>query len=96
MAYNLIVRDDALKDVFASYDWYEKKQIGLGKRFYTEVQKILGYIKQYPHHYQVKFKNIREGVLKIFPYVIIYEILDNDIIVYSVFPTKDNPDKKPK
>jgi hypothetical protein len=94
MEYNLIVRDEALYDIFKGYDWYEGKKDGLGERFTNEVDEYIEYIHKNPFHYQIKTKNQREGVLKVFPYVIIYEIIKKDVVVFAVFPTSDNPDKK--
>lgn len=96
MGYKLSVKEEAKQHIIDGFKWYEKKSNGLGNRFVNEVKEILDYIEKYPHHYQVKNKNQREGVLKIFPHVIIYEIMENEVVVFAVFPTKDNPDKKPK
>ncbi len=98
MAYKLRFRDDARDDIVNGYKWYEDKKEGLGIRFIDEVEMEIDYISKYPEHFQIKTKNkYREAILKIFPYVIIYEIIKkkNEVIVYSVFPTKDDPQKKP-
>lgn len=98
MAYKLRVRDDARDDIVNGYKWYEDKKENLGIRFIDEVETVMVYISKYPEHFQIKIKNkYREAILKIFPYVIIYEIIKkkNEVIVYSVFPTKDDPRKKP-
>lgn len=57
---------------------------------------MIQYISQNPFHFQVKYKNYREGIMKAFPYVVIYQVLDELIIISSVFPTKDDPGKKTK
>jgi len=96
MGYKLDIWDDAKIEIFKGYKWYENKRFELGQEFINEVEETLEYIEKYPKHYQIKYKNkYREAVLKRFPYLIIYEIIENIIIVYSVFPSKDNPNKKP-
>jgi len=98
MAYKLSIRDDAKHDIIKGYKWYEDKSIGLGARFVDEIEMMIGYLATYPEHFQIKTKKrYREAVLKIFPYVIIYEVSqkEGEIVIYSVFPTKDNPNKKP-
>ena len=95
MDYKLSLREEAKRHITKGFVYYEEKSIGLGTRFVNEVEEILDYIEKYPRHYQIKYKNYREGILKVFPFVIIYEIFDREIIVYAVFPTKDNPNKKP-
>lgn len=97
MVYNLNVREEAKEDIIDAYQWYEQKSIGLGKRFVDEVEEMLTYIENYPEHFQIKYKSkYREGVMRIFPYVVIYEIIDNTVVVFSVFPAKNDPKKKPK
>lgn len=34
-------------------------------------------------------------MLKSFPYVVIYKITDDKVIVFSVFPAKSDPSKRP-
>jgi len=95
MVHKLSVREEAREKIFESFFWYEKKKEGLGTRFIVEMDAMLDYIKHYPHHFQIKYKNFREAILRAFPYIVVYRIIENEIIVYTVFPTKDNPDKKP-
>jgi mRNA-degrading endonuclease RelE of RelBE toxin-antitoxin system len=96
MAYKLQITNKAKQDIIDGFYWYETKSNGLGGRFVEEVEKSLNYIHRYPLHFQIKYKNIfREAVLKIFPYVVIYEIIEKTVVVYSVFPTPMNPEKKP-
>ncbi len=96
MAYKLRITNKAKQDIIDGFYWYESKSGGLGSRFVEEVEKSINYVQKYPLHYQIKYKKIfREVVLKIFPYVIIYEILEETVVIYSVFPTPMNPEKKP-
>jgi len=36
---------------------------------------------------------MRKVVVKKFPYIIVFEIENNDVVVYAVFHTKQNPVK---
>jgi len=94
MGYKIDVQKKALKDIDDAYYWYENKSVGLGIRFVKEVETMLIYIEKYPKHYQVKYKNYREGVLKVFPFVVIYEIINKKVVILSVFPTHGNPESK--
>ena len=94
MAYRLEIREKVRVGTLAGFLWYEEKSVGLGSRFVSEVEEMIQYISQNPFHFQVKYKNYREGIMKTFPYVVIYEVRDELIIISSVFPTKAHPGSK--
>ena len=93
--YKLVITEEADKDITAAYIYYEDKQVGLGERFLLQLEKYLGNISQNPKHFAVKRANYREAFLRSFPYLIIYEIEDDKIIIYSVFNTPQDPLRKP-
>ena len=95
VALKLVLRDEALKDIERAFYWYEEQSPGLGNRFADEVLVFLKFIETNPLGYQIKFKNYREAVLKVFPFVIIYEVGELEVVVYSVFQTSKSPTKKP-
>lgn len=94
MAYRLEIREKVRTGTIAGYLWNEEKSQGLGLRFVSEIEEMIEYITQNPYHFQVKFKDYREGILKKFPYVVIYQVHENLITISSVFPCKDDPEKK--
>jgi hypothetical protein len=99
MACLLNFRRDAVSDIVSAYLWYEEKTIGLGSRFVAEVKAILDYIITYPELFQIKSKKpYREAVLRSFPFVVVYEFVEqeNEVIVYAVFPIKSNPERSPR
>ncbi len=96
MAYKLELKQEARKDIITGFFWYEEKQKGLGSRFVDEVEQTVDYLEENPYHFQKRRKTYREAVLKRFSYVIVYEIFGNEVIGYSVFPCKANPEKKLK
>lgn len=97
MAYKLDILVDAKIEIIDGFNWHENKRLGLGSEFIDEIETTLKYIENHPEHYQIKYRNkYREAILKRFPYLIIYELIGNTIVVFSVFPSKNNPSKKPK
>ena len=92
--YNLIIRDEADEETIESAIWYEKQRDGLGQEFLEEVENSLNTIFNYPLHYQKISKRFRQIPLKRFPFVILFEVAKNLVIVYSVFHTSRNPKKK--
>lgn len=96
MEYQLEIKEEAALDIKQAYFYYEENRLGLGERFLDTLENYLQRVKQYPEHYQIKRSPFREAFIKDFPYVIIYEIEKKKVIVYAVFCTHKNPNKKPK
>ena len=94
MNYNLIIKEEAVQDIQKAFDYYEECKLGLGDRFLDTLDIYLDRIQQFPLHYQIKNKTYREAFIKDFPFLIIFEIEDENIIVYAVFNTSRNPLKK--
>lgn len=93
MPYNLIFKEEAKLDIKDAFLWYETKLEGLGLRFIDELENFLLYISENPFSCETKYRNHRVAVLKVFPYVIVYQIEEKSVVVYAVFATSKNPDK---
>ena len=96
MAYKLIIKDEAEQDIIDGFHFYAGKASGLGERFINEVEEVFNYLENYPEHFQVVYNDKRQRLLKKFPYAVIYQIVENKVIVFSVFPLKSDPAKKPE
>ena len=96
MSFKLIIKDGAQLEIIEAFLYYEEKQEGLGESFLDHLDSYFKWIKDYPFHFSEKRKPYREAVIKRFPYLIIYEVFENEVIVYSVFNTWQNPSKKNK
>ena len=91
----MVIKEEAVVDMQQAYDYYEENRTGLGQRFLDTLDDYFERIQQYPLHHQIKRKPYREAVIKDFPYLIIYEIEQQNIVVYAIFNTWRNPEKKP-
>jgi len=97
MASKLTIEPEALIEIENAIDWYESKQTGLGKDFYNYLDGYFKTLIEATALFPIKRKPVfRELALKRFPYVIIYEYTKDQIFVYSVFNTHQNPVKKTK
>ncbi|SEF56922.1 Plasmid stabilization system protein ParE [Halpernia humi] len=94
MIYKLKLRKRAVNQMQKSYDFYESKSIALGEKFISTVEKYFERISNNPKHFQIKREEIREAYIKVFPFVIVYQIIKDTIIIYSIFHTSRNPSKK--
>jgi len=93
--YELIIRNEAALEIIEATKYYKTQQIGLGKKFLAQLEVYLDKIQTHPKHFHIKRNPYRESFIKKFPYLIIYELIGNKVIVYSVFNTYKNPIKKP-
>jgi plasmid stabilization system protein ParE len=90
----LIFKPRAIRMMRASYRWYEKQRKDLGEEFLAEVDQKLKIIQSNPQLFAVVKKPYHQAPLERFPFLIVYEIIKNDIIVYAIFHTSRNPNKK--
>ncbi len=95
MTYQFSLSPNAEADLLEAVLWYESQQAGLGEKFAQKVETYFFRIQNNPLHFPLKKGNLREAYIQKFPYVIIYQIIENNIIVFAVFNTHQNPTKKP-
>ncbi|SHN24413.1 type II toxin-antitoxin system RelE/ParE family toxin [Mucilaginibacter sp. OK098] len=92
--YNLVIKPHALEMAKEAYDWYEEQQEGLGDLFLKELDGCFSRAEKLPLAYAWIRKDFRQVLLTTFPYVVIFEILKSDVVVYAVFHTSRSPRKK--
>jgi plasmid stabilization system protein ParE len=96
MTFNIVVSKLASLEIEESIEFYESRQKGLGKEFIAYLRGYFSILKTNPEIFQIKRKGIfREIPLKKFPFIVIYEIHNKTVIIYSVFHTSRNPELKP-
>jgi plasmid stabilization system protein ParE len=83
----------AQDDINQAYQWYEEQQDGLGEDFLNSLENAFNRICKTPNGFQ-QIKNHRQYPLKHFPFVILYEHIDNKIFIDAVFHTSRNPTSK--
>lgn len=77
-----------------AYDWYEEQKVGLGNLFLAEPSRFYTKLEKNPFYYQKIKKEYRHLVLGKVPYVIIFEIIKYEIIIFAIFHTARNPKSK--
>jgi len=87
------IKEQANNEVSNAYTYYESKQIGLGEYFLSDFSNTINAIKLSPNGF-VKFHQYRQVRFSVFPFVIVYEVLENELVVYAVFETHQDPKKK--
>lgn len=94
MDYKIQIRPLATVEILETYDWYEQQRQGLGDKFLEELDDFYAILLNNPNTFSYYQKPVRQGLLKKFPYQVVYEVFNNDIVVYSVFMAKQTPIRK--
>ncbi len=92
--YPLIIKPRAIEMAKEAYEWYNEQQEGLGDLFLTELENCYDKLESWPTAYSKIKRNYRQLVLHTFPYVIVFEIIKKEVVIYSIFHTSRNPNKK--
>ena len=94
MSYKLVVKQQAKQQIADGIEWYETQQKGLGLKFLNHIESYFKIILENPNIYEIKRKPFREAFVKKFPYLIIYTIQKDEIIISTVFNAYQDPEKK--
>ena len=88
MGYNLILTSQAQGEIIDIVDYYDAIDPELGNRFLDEMQSIYSKLIDHPQYYSFvhnrRSSNIRDIKLKSFPYVVVFEIRETDVMIISV------------
>jgi len=94
MSYQLKVSAIAYQETDAAYTYYEEQSKGVGEKFLKSVEEAYSKLSQTPQYFSYirNSKDIRDIKIKTFPFVIIFQIMDNTVAVLRVFNTNRNPE----
>jgi plasmid stabilization system protein ParE len=84
----LALAQNELDDIFESLEHQKKNQ---GYRFIEEIEKMLKLIKAYPSSWRKASTHTHKCFLNGFPYAIIYQHIDNTIIVVAIMSLHKKP-----
>lgn len=78
---------DALDE---AYNWYEDASVGLGERLLKEIDTCFKKLEQNPLFYSIYKDSYRRFHLERFPYQVLYEVIESEVIIYVMFHTRQN------
>jgi hypothetical protein len=88
----IVLRPRAHRDLFDACAWYEAQQPGLGVEIKQCVYECMDRIQEAPSAHPVLFGDFRSGTVRRFSsYRVIYEIVDDTIVVHTIHHTSRNP-----
>jgi plasmid stabilization system protein ParE len=96
MAYKIRITEHAREDTQVAYDYYENTRTGLGEEFLSELLKQFNDLASTPHNYGYIDDQaiIRDVKIDRFPYVVVFEIIQDEVVVYAVHNTYRHPKKR--
>ena len=90
MNYRIKILPSAKIDLSEISVWYEDTQKGLGKRFLKNVSLEMKVVKTNPSYFQTRYDNTRVALVTKFPYLIHFEVIENEILIKAVIHTSRN------
>ena len=93
MAARLIVSPEAVEDIVEACRWYENRRPGLGEDFLDRIDACIQTIRRMPEVYPIVFEDYRRGLLRRFPFAVIYDYIGGTVTIYGVFHTSRDQEK---
>ena len=81
----------AEEELGKAIEYYEDKEVGLGLRFYAEYRSALERILAYPDAWYALSENTRRCRTKVFPFGIIYQLRNDEILIVAVSELHQKP-----
>jgi len=91
MNYKLQLQKEAILEMQDAFNWYEIQKAGLGYSFIEELEECYQKICEHPAYYGMLNESFRRIKVNGFPYLVIFEIENEQVIVNSVFHTSRSP-----
>ncbi|MGW1454488.1 type II toxin-antitoxin system RelE/ParE family toxin [Salegentibacter sp. UBA1130] len=95
MDYKIRILPRASLEISDALKWYSSRNLKAGKELLKEINLIYNLLRFDPYLFSEIKKGYRQVPLKKFPFLIIYRIFKDQILIQSVFNTHQNPTKKP-
>jgi len=92
--YTVVLKPLAISMAKDAYNWYEEQKEGFGELFLKELNRCYVKLEKHPLIYQKIKKDYRHMVLNTFPYVLVFEIIKTEIVIFAVFHTSKSPKSK--
>lgn len=85
------LRREAKIDLDHAYRYYESEHRGLGGEFLDAVENRFSSIAASPESFAVVYQDVREALLKRFPFAVYFREEETRIVVYAVYHCSRDP-----
>lgn len=80
-------------DIREAAAWYDQHSEGLGDRFVESVRESVNKVIENPERFSVSPAGLRYVQTRHFPYVILFDVIDDDLVLLTVIHTARSPEK---
>ncbi len=87
----LSIRSEAREEIDAAFEWYYRRSPQAADAFLTEIGASLAQIVSHPQLYPAYTKNTRRRILERFPYSVIFQEMEDIILVIALAHAKRRP-----
>lgn len=91
MTASVIVQPEAEADLAEAFDWYERRQPGLGHDFLDEIDRVFARIAEQPILAAQFWREARRVMPRRFPYAVLYVARDDDVYILAVVHQRRDP-----
>jgi hypothetical protein len=72
-------------DAQQAIQWYDERDRTLGDAFLQKVNECISSLEKNPERYPLVHREMRRALVKRFPYEVVYEIGNDEIIIYAIY-----------
>jgi plasmid stabilization system protein ParE len=91
MAYTLIIKAEAERDLAEAVEYYDSQRPGLGDEFLNRMRDTFKLLTENPFLATRSYKGIRQTMVAQFPFVVCYLVEGDRIIVLAIFHGHRDP-----
>lgn len=82
---------DAEKELLEAANWYSQQAVGLDYEFIRCIDEATARIGRAPLTFPVVHRGRRRIIVKRFPYSIIFDVMEDEVLIYAIFNFSRNP-----
>jgi len=80
-------------DAQQAIQWYDERDQSLGDNFLQKLNKCIADVEKNPQRYPVVHRQMRRALVKRFPYAILYEVENDEIVIYAIYHCARDPEQ---
>lgn len=87
----MIISPEAEAELASAQGWYDQQRQGLGVELVAQVEATLQRIDRTPQMHGTIYQDVRRAVVRRFPYVVYYRIVDGEAVVIAIVHGSRDP-----